>query len=200
VTQAGQDLRSMPEARVREWFEGLPKEELVEMLVSHVLVYERDRPEEEAEGGLGAMSELRQLTFAQLIDRLKALTSHPEMSRLRVDGERVVYVTGAGAEIPLNATGERDSGPRPLAQAGPVSPPSPPSERPPDAHVIDPARPRASGGGGPLFGGAGRPERRLGGGEGPTARRPEPATQGEASASPSKESKVGAKKGSLLEF
>ncbi len=199
MTQSGHDLRSMPEARVREWFEGLPKEELVEMLVSHVLVYERERPDEAPESGLGAMAELRDLTFAQLIDRLKALTSHPEMSRLRVDGERVVYVTGAGAEIPLNASGERDSGPRPVVQARPMSPPPTPTERPPDAHVIDPARPRASGGGGALFGGGGRPERRLGGGEGP-ARRPEPAPQGEASGGASKESKVGSKKGSLLEF
>ena len=197
MTQSGHDLRSMPEARVREWFEGLPKEELVEMLVSHVLGYERDRPEEGTEGGPGSMAELRELTFAQLIDRLKTLTSHPEMSRLRVEGERVVYVTGVGAEIPLNASGDRDSGPRPVVQDRPTTSPAAPTERPPDAHVIDPARPR--GGGGPLFGAGGRPERRLGGAEG-SPRRPDPAPKGEGGGGASKESKVGAKKGSLLEF
>ena len=207
MSESATDLRTMPEARVRDWFDGLPKEELVEMLVSHVLVYERDRLEggdDDAGPGLG---ELRELTFAQLIERLAALTGHPELSRFRVDGERVAYVTESGIEVPINATGERDPGPSLGRQASPMTSPRP-TERPPDAHVIDPApaapsRPaRPAPAEGPMFSGGSASERRGGmSGGRPKAPPPPPPSAAPAPAKGAKNGSGGKKGGgSLLEF
>ena len=204
MNESVQDLRTMPEARVRAWFEGLPKEELVEMLVSHVLVYQRDRTDEGSEGS--ALGDLLDLTFAQLLDRLKDLTSHPELSRFRVDGERVVYVTETGTEVPINATGERDTSPSLVRQTAPMAPPAP-AERPPDAHVIDPPRPRPASGG-PLFSGGGAAERSGGLRPIPVPRSSPPAGpvsptgsgQMKTSSASTKKGPGGGKKGSLLEF
>lgn len=215
MSDALADLRTMPEARVREWFDGLPKEELVEMLVSHVLVYQRDRVTDAGETGGAALGELRSLTFAQALGRLRALTGHAEWGRFRIDGERVVYVQDSGTEVPINATGERAPGPslsHVSVQARPMGPPpaapaAPPFEAPPDAEVIDPPRPppvrpaarppqapaggrRPAAGGGPMFSGGASEERR------PAFRPGERKAEGEGPA----KGHPGAKKPGLLEF
>ena len=195
------DLPTMPEARLREWFAQLPHEELVEMFVSYVRVYMRDREGLDSEHG--ALGDLSTLTFAQLIDRLKLSLQHPELSRLRVDGERVVFVTDSGREVIVNATGEQQMAPPGSPLGARTAPTAPPAERPPDAHVSgDRAAPPQRSRGGGMFGGAAAPERRVGGpggvraggGAGSTTR------TGGSESSGSGDADKGKKKRSLLEF
>jgi len=177
----------MPEARLREWFEGLPKEELVEMLVSHVLGYERDRGADAAGPAAGPLAEITAMSFGQLVEHLKGHLRLPELSRFTVSGEHVAYVTDSGIEVAINATGER----------APGAPPPPEPELPPDPEVTldrpierPPAMRERRG---PLFGSGGSAQRdvapRPGRPAGPVPAKEEPAAE---------EGKP--KKKSLLEF
>ena len=168
----------MPEARLREWFAALPHEELVDMFVSYVRTFLRERDPDLADTGFGALGDLSSLTFAQLIDELKATLRHPELSRLRVEGERVAYVLDSGIEVTINATGEREAAPAPSTS-------EPPTERPPDAHMIDPPEPQRP-----------EPVRRRGGVFGETA--PTPAPVRKAKGDDSSDGDEG--KSPLLEF
>ena len=149
------ELGAMPEARLRDWFAALPHEELVEMFVSYVRVYVRERGG--ASSDYGPLGDLSTLTFAQLVDRLKGTLRLAELSRLRVDGERVVFVTDSGREVVINATGEQQAAPA----GSPLAPRAPAREAPPDPQGAGgPSSPRRRGG---LFGGAASAEHHVGG-------------------------------------
>ncbi len=176
------ELAMMGEQELRAWLEKLPAQELVEIVVSYVRAFLRDGVDDYGAGG-GALGELLEMNFAQIVSYLKENTRLPELSRMRVEGDVVKYQTAAGSDIILNATGLQDGpaipGFAPRASTGPArSTPDPTrgSGRPrPPARDQEPRNdagpgstpPRRIGG---LFGGggtgtgearAGRPEPRA---------------------------------------
>lgn len=101
MTMSPDDLRTMPEARLREWFSSLSKEDLVEALVTYILTYERDR---EA-ASFAPWLDLKNASWPQVVNRLKDNLKLPELGRFVVRGEQVSFVSDSGRELPLTASG-----------------------------------------------------------------------------------------------